>query len=146
MGHESVVKLLLDHGAKVNAAANHGSRALDAAARNGNELVARLLLDRGAEFKATAKNGHQNAEVKSAENYVDFCDNYGETALSLAAAVGHLDVVGVPADSGTSLETQDNEAWTLVLQAAHNNYIGVGGLALAPVFCDRSDVYRHDYQ
>jgi len=97
-------------GAKVNAAANNGSRALDAAARNGNELVARLLLDHGAEFKAAAKNGlaalhvaalyghesvikpllDQNAEVKYAENYVDFCDNYGETALSLVAAAGHL--------------------------------------------------------
>jgi ankyrin repeat protein len=66
VGHESVVRILLDHGASVHARTEDGDTPLILAVRNGHEGVARLLVARGAD--RTTPN------------------NAGETASSLAAA------------------------------------------------------------
>ena len=73
MGLQTVVQLLLDHQAEVDARNNHGRTALYVAAFNGHEAVVRLLLD------------HQAA--------VDAKDNDGRTALHGAARGGHEAVV-----------------------------------------------------
>lgn len=49
VGSETVVPLLLEKGADVDAKTKGGETALQRAAKNGHEAVARLLLDRGAE-------------------------------------------------------------------------------------------------
>ncbi|TGZ80747.1 ankyrin, partial [Ascodesmis nigricans] len=47
-GHQAVVRLLLDHGADVNAQGGHYGTVLHAATVNGNQAVIQLLLDHGA--------------------------------------------------------------------------------------------------
>ena len=56
-GHESVARLLLDKGAKVDAASKDGQTPLIVASSAGNESVARLLLDKGAKVDAASKVG-----------------------------------------------------------------------------------------
>ncbi|CUS12373.1 unnamed protein product, partial [Tuber aestivum] len=47
-GKESVVRLLLERGAEVDAEGGYYSNALQAAAQNGNESILQLLLSYGA--------------------------------------------------------------------------------------------------
>jgi ankyrin repeat protein len=47
-GHEAVVKLLLDKGAKVNAQGGRYGNALQAASEGGHEAVVKLLLNKSA--------------------------------------------------------------------------------------------------
>lgn len=72
-GLETVVPLLLEKGADVDAKTKHGETALQRAAENGHAAVARLLLDRGAE--------------------VDSEDFEGRTPLYLAAKNDHFMVI-----------------------------------------------------
>src|SRR5437773_163750 len=57
-GHERVVRVLLEAGADVNAAAGRGGifsgTALQGASRNGHERVVRVLLEAGADVNAAA--------------------------------------------------------------------------------------------
>ncbi|KAL1858858.1 hypothetical protein Daus18300_009856 [Diaporthe australafricana] len=73
----AIMVLLLDHGAKVNAAPswNHGYTALQAAASAGDVQCAKLLVSRGADLNAPA------------------CKRGGATALAIAATYRRLDMV-----------------------------------------------------
>ncbi|CAE7233942.1 mask, partial [Symbiodinium sp. CCMP2456] len=79
-GDDSVVNLLLDHGADVAAAKNNGGTALMVAAFGGHLAVAKLLLDHGADVAAA--------------------DSNGGTALMGAAFGGHLAVAKLLLDHG----------------------------------------------
>ncbi|RDA85187.1 hypothetical protein CP532_2388 [Ophiocordyceps camponoti-leonardi (nom. inval.)] len=70
---ESVVKLLLENGADINARDSGGKTVLSVAARHGNTHIVKLLLQKGAA-----------ASIK---------DERGDTALAEAVRGGHLDVV-----------------------------------------------------
>jgi len=76
-GHEAVVRLLIEKGAKVNSYGSRWSDALGWAAENGHEAVVRLLLESGA-------NLHSNAPA-------------GRTPLWWAARNGHEAVARLPA-------------------------------------------------
>jgi ankyrin repeat protein len=52
VGHEAVVRLLLDKGADVNAQGGVYHNALQAASERGHEAVVRLLLNKGADVNA----------------------------------------------------------------------------------------------
>jgi hypothetical protein len=87
-GYLEVVKILLDAGANVNAAAaagREGRTALQAAAGGGHLEVVRMLLDAGA---------HVNAAAERRE---------GRTALQAAAGGGHLEVVRMLLDAGANV-------------------------------------------
>lgn len=62
---ENIVRLLLDHGANVNAQNVYGETALMNAALCGRENTVRLLLDRGADVNIRTKRG-TNAAMKAA--------------------------------------------------------------------------------
>ena len=77
-GHEALVRLLLDHGAKVNQRSIYVST-LDYAVAEGRESVVRLLLERGAEITVEEASVH-----------------YGQRSLPtlvLAARTGHLGIM-----------------------------------------------------
>jgi ankyrin repeat protein len=74
-GHIEIVKVLLNHGAAVNAASDLGITPLLEAAENGNAHIVRLLLNAGADTE------HR--------------DDDNQTARALAKMNGHLDVVTV---------------------------------------------------
>lgn len=80
LGHLSVAKTLLDHGADIEAADRQGLTPLHVAATAGNIALARLLLDRGANPNSAAKGSFGFA----------FSDD--DTPLSLAIGCGHRDM------------------------------------------------------
>ncbi len=66
----SVIKLLLDADAEVNAQSTTGITALHLAASNGQEVIAELLLDNGAD-EAMVDNDGQTAYMRAKENSDD---------------------------------------------------------------------------
>ncbi len=56
-GYDSVARLLLDKGAKMDAAGKVGGTPLPVTSGNGDECVARLLLDKGAKRDAPKSMG-----------------------------------------------------------------------------------------
>lgn len=69
-GHESIVRVLLEHNVDVNDKDSSGSTALHLAARNKHDGVLRLLLEGGADVNAPNANGwtaaHEAAETGNA--------------------------------------------------------------------------------
>ena len=56
-GHEATARLLLDHGARIEATSSNGTTPLLQTAENGCEALVRLLLDRGAHIEAASPDG-----------------------------------------------------------------------------------------
>ena len=56
-GHESTIRLLLDHGADVNIQRKNGLNALMLASQNGHESMVRLLLEYGADKELKNNRG-----------------------------------------------------------------------------------------
>jgi ankyrin repeat protein len=56
-GHDTVVRLLLEHGADLAAKDGDGDTALHVAAGRGYDIVVRLLLEKGADVTATTVHG-----------------------------------------------------------------------------------------
>lgn len=79
--NQAAVRLLLEHGADVNARQHGGWTALHAAAQNGDVEMARLLLGGGARIDLRADN-QQNAMdlamTKGHQAMVDLLDEYGQ--------------------------------------------------------------------
>jgi len=64
-GHEVVVKLLLDNGAKVDAENNFGQRPLQYACVCRHKDIVQILLDSGSDIEAKDKNGHTPLRLAS---------------------------------------------------------------------------------
>ncbi len=113
-GHEAVARLLLDHGAQIEAKDDMGRTPLYSAIeliRADDEAVVRLLLDRGAQIEAT--------------------DKYGATLLCVAAELGDVTVARLLLDRGALVEAKDFEGYTpLHLTAQHDGTVAVAQLLL----------------
>ena len=104
-GHSQCVRLLLDHGARVNAVDYKGSSALHLAAWAGNLQVVRILLA-----------GHSPPDVcvvasssRPEEIDVDLRNNDNQSPLSLAAQFGHNQVVGELLGRSASVHLRNNQ-------------------------------------
>lgn len=96
IGNEPMVRLLLDHGADVNAKGGIYSGAIHAAAYKDQETVVRLLLDYGADINALGPVG---------------------TALMFAAASGSEAMVRLLLDHGADVNVNDQEGTALEIAA-----------------------------
>jgi len=83
-GRLEVVKLLLNHGADVNACQEGGWTPLQAAAQNGNREIVEVLLAQGADVHARASNN--------------------QSALDLALSRGHQEVAALLEELGATLQ------------------------------------------
>ena len=146
-GHETVVRLLLDKGAAVDAKDDLAGRTpLSWAAARGHEAVARLLLDKGAAVDVkddlagrtplswAAEGGHE-AVVRLLLDKgaaVDGKDTkYGRTPLSLATERGHEAVVRLLLDKGAAVDAKDDMAGqTPLSRAAERGHEAVARLLL----------------
>ncbi|KFZ16434.1 hypothetical protein V501_02227 [Pseudogymnoascus sp. VKM F-4519 (FW-2642)] len=105
-GHEAVVQVLLEKGAKVDTKdTEYGQTPLSWAARNGYEAVVRLLLGKGAE--------------------VDVNDGYSQTPLSFAARSGDMAVVQVLLEKGAEVDAKDQYGRTPLSWATEDGHEAV---------------------
>ena len=72
-GYDAVYELLLDHGAKVDAADGDGMTALHIATKGGQVAVCKLLLKCCADMKKEDNNSETAFNVASNKKHVDVC-------------------------------------------------------------------------
>jgi len=123
LGHEAIVRLLLEHGANIKAKSSLERMALHLAAENGHEAVVRLLLERGANTEARTKDlnepkalhlvverGHQKLVKLLLEHgaNINAMIASGETALHLAAKYGHEEIIRLLLVHGADKEAKPN--------------------------------------
>ncbi|KAM3077065.1 hypothetical protein ACMFMF_004980 [Clarireedia jacksonii] len=109
-GHEAVVKLLLERGAKLEAKDRDSQTPLLWAAQRGHKAVVKLLLERGAKLEAK--------------------DRDSQTPLLWAAQRGHEAVVKLLLERGAKLEAKDCGSQTPLLWAAQRGHEAVVKLLL----------------
>jgi ankyrin repeat protein len=121
-GHDTVVQLLLDEGADVNAQGGYFGNALQAASWEGHEHVVEMLLDEDADVNAQCGyygNALQTASVGGYEQVVKTLldrgadvnaqgGDYGN-ALQAASAEGHKRIVEMLLNRGADVNVQDEE-------------------------------------
>ena len=88
-GYVDIVRLLLEHGADVNAQSQAGNTALIYACCGGYEEVVEMLVSTGAEIEAHNENGH--------------------TPLMEASSGGHVGVARMLLDQGACINSHSNE-------------------------------------
>lgn len=129
-GNAELVRLLLAHGAVLEAKSASELTALGCAASSGNVEVVRLLLDSGADLEArdedefspflfAAASGHPEVLRLLLERGADAKARSvgGLTALHLACRYGGVEAVRVLLDSGADFEARDDQNWTPLHEA-----------------------------
>jgi ankyrin repeat protein/aminoglycoside phosphotransferase (APT) family kinase protein len=129
-GHETVVKMLLDAGADVNAQGGEYGNALQAASRESHETVVKMLLDAGADvnaqggyygsaLQAASAGGHETVVkmLLDAGADVNAQGGYYGSALQAASREGHETMVKMLLDAGADVNAQGGYYGT-ALQAA----------------------------
>jgi ankyrin repeat protein len=134
-GHDTVVHLLLDKGADVNAQGGYYGNALQAASFGGHEQVVKMLLDKGANVNAQAGdygNALQAASVRGHEQVVKMLldkganvnaqdEDYGN-ALQAASLGGHEQVVKTLLDKGADVNAQAGDYGNALQAASAEGY------------------------
>ncbi|KAK3616206.1 hypothetical protein LTR22_027148 [Elasticomyces elasticus] len=121
-GARSVVQLLLDRGADVNAQSRTLGNALYAALKNGHEKIVQILLDRGADVNAQCHisvNGHEELVQLLLDKGADINapgGSYGN-ALQAASLKGDERVVQLRLDQGADINAPGG-SYGNALQAA----------------------------
>jgi ankyrin repeat protein len=114
-GRRTVVKLLIERGAEVNAKNHDGQTPLEGAAGSGNPRVVKLLLEHGANIKTR--------------------DAKGQTPLHAAGQAGSLENLKLLLAAGARTKVKDREGLTYLAYLASNkspeiaNYIQKNHLA-----------------
>ncbi|CAI5792271.1 repeat and SAM domain-containing 3 isoform X1 [Podarcis lilfordi] len=155
IGHDTIVRILLEAGVNVNVPTPEGQTPLMLASSCGNESVAAFLLQQGAElemkdihgwtalFHCTSA-GHQQMVKFLLDNGANAnCREplYGYTPLMEAAASGHEIIVQYLLNHGVRVDVRDSTGATarmLAMKYGHMKIVGLLDLHTAPVpkvFC-----------
>lgn len=110
IGHDTVVKLLLEKGADLESKDYRSRTPLSYAAENKHDAIVKLLLEKGA-----------NLESKN---------RYGQTPLLYAARIGHDTIVKLLLEKGADLESEDYSSRTPLSYAAANKHDAIVKLLL----------------
>ena len=108
-GHAEIVRLLIEHGADVNATKT-GATALMLAAAKGRAEIVNMLLEAGADI------AHKDYTNKQALHY--------------AAQFGRTDIARALIDTGADIEAVDRKGSTALMFAAGNGYIETARLLI----------------
>ena len=77
-GYDVIAKLLIDHGANVNAVSSNNSTALIYAATFGQDKIVKLLLEHGADHTHKDSSGHtalDHAKMRNVEAVITLLEN-----------------------------------------------------------------------
>jgi ankyrin repeat protein len=144
LGHEQVVRLLLDAGADINFDTPiHGS-ALNMAVSSEEVSIVSLLLKNGADVEAIWCNGGTPLIMAASKGHTEIVklllsrgatlsatDSYGWTPLISAAAKGRTETVKLLLENGADIESVNHEGCTPLISAAYNGHLGVVEVLLA---------------
>eukprot|EP00092_Neocalanus_flemingeri_P106095 GFUD01136081.1.p1 GENE.GFUD01136081.1~~GFUD01136081.1.p1 ORF type:complete len:2869 (+),score=812.68 GFUD01136081.1:304-8910(+) len=143
-GHTDIVRLLIAHGADVNAQSSSGNTPLMYACAGGHEEVVRVLLEAGANVEDHNENGHTPLmEAASAGHcgvakiLLEFgaginthSNEFKESALTLACYKGHLEMVRFLLEAGADQEHKTDEMHTALMEASMDGHVEVARLLL----------------
>ena len=133
-----VARLLIDHGADIQAMELIGWTTLHIAVRNGALEVAKLLIEAGAELELKDTDG--NTPLMLARGHKDMTDLLieagAESSLMYAAAANDRELAERLLDGGASPNLKDDESGNSVLHVAAEN----GAFDVARLLLDRGAV------
>ncbi|TAQ90799.1 hypothetical protein B7494_g866 [Chlorociboria aeruginascens] len=132
-GHEAVVKLLLEKGAKLGARNKRGQTLLWYAIDNGHEAVVELLLEKGAEINIKDNSGRTPLWWAASTGYeaivklllknsaeVDAKNYSGQTPLWCATRYGHEAIIKLLLEKGADPNIKDSNNQTPLWWASNN--------------------------
>ncbi|KAL0275144.1 UNVERIFIED_CONTAM: hypothetical protein PYX00_003100 [Menopon gallinae] len=143
-GHPDIVKLLISHGAEVNAQSSTGNTPLMYACSGGHEAVVRVLLNHAANIEDHNENGHTPLMEAASAGHVGVAkilleygaginthsNEFKESALTLACYKGHLDMVRFLLEAGADQEHKTDEMHTALMEASMDGHVEVARLLL----------------
>jgi Ankyrin repeats (3 copies)/Ankyrin repeats (many copies) len=121
-GHDVVVRLLLESGAKIGKESGESGNVLQVASAGGHEAVVRLLLEKGAEVNMESTHYGSPLQVASAGGHeavvrlllergaeVNMGSTHYGSPLQVASAGGHEAVVRLLLEKGANLGAEDGK-------------------------------------
>ncbi|XP_050294137.1 ankyrin repeat and KH domain-containing protein 1-like isoform X2 [Anthonomus grandis grandis] len=149
-GHLDIVRLLVHHGADVNAQSTSGNTPLMYACAGGHtevsilEEVVKFLLENGANVEDHNENGHTPLMEAASAGHVALAkillmhgaginthsNEFKESALTLACYKGHLDMVRFLLEAGADQEHKTDEMHTALMEASMDGHVEVARLLL----------------
>ncbi|XP_024080647.1 ankyrin repeat domain-containing protein 17-like isoform X3 [Cimex lectularius] len=143
-GYVDIVRLLIHHGADVNAQSSSGNTPLMYACAGGHLDAVRVLLDAGANVEDHNENGHTPLMEAASAGHVQVAEillergaginthsnEFKESALTLACYKGHLDMVRFLLEAGADQEHKTDEMHTALMEASMDGHVEVARLLL----------------
>ncbi|KAL3278379.1 hypothetical protein HHI36_013707 [Cryptolaemus montrouzieri] len=143
-GHLDIVRLLVAHGADVNAQSTTGNTPLMYGCAGGHTEVVQFLLQHGANVEDHNENGHTPLMEAASAGHVGLAkillmhgaginthsNEFKESALTLACYKGHLDMVRFLLEAGADQEHKTDEMHTALMEASMDGHVEVARLLL----------------
>ncbi|XP_022906707.1 ankyrin repeat domain-containing protein 17 isoform X2 [Onthophagus taurus] len=143
-GHLDIVRLLVVHGADVNAQSTSGNTPLMYGCAGGHQDVVKFLLENGANVEDHNENGHTPLMEAASAGHVGLAkillehgaginthsNEFKESALTLACYKGHLDMVKFLLEAGADQEHKTDEMHTALMEASMDGHVEVARLLL----------------
>ena len=142
-GHLEFARMLIEHGADVNAQDYRKSTPLHLASMRVHVELAQMLLERGADVNAQGdfnstplhlalEGGHVDFAQMSLERGADVNaqDNHKSTPLHLALKGGHVDFARMLIERGADVTVQDNYKSTLLHLASEGGHVDFAQMPL----------------
>jgi len=142
-GRLDIVKILLDHGASIDAVDPDGKTALRIACEDNQLSIVRCLLDRGAQIDSIDEYGRNSLHIVSWKGQIhvltllldkganiDAVTKDGRTALYIACYYGQLKIVEILLSRGANIEIPDEEGRIALQIAAKKRYLDIMKLLL----------------